>query len=77
MTMDDATTTDEVTTMTILRLRERAATCRRLARYATSCAIATELEKLAQDYDTDVSRLEILAPELARAFIQSPEPPRA
>ena len=67
---------DDMTTTTILRLRERAATCRRLARHATSDTVAAELKKLAQDYDTDVSRLEMLAPDLARAFAQYALPPR-
>ncbi|MDR3436289.1 hypothetical protein [Telmatospirillum sp.] len=48
-------------------LQERAAQCRQLARQARSCGIATELEKLARDYDKDAARQEASAPYHAEA----------
>lgn len=39
------------------RLRERAEKCRQFARESASHGIATELERLAVDYDQDAARL--------------------
>lgn len=39
------------------RLRERAEKCRQFARESSSHGIATELERLAVDYDHDAARL--------------------
>lgn len=46
--------------MSLSRLRERAEQCHRLASLALSDGIATELEKLACDYDSDAARIESL-----------------
>lgn len=44
---------------TAARLRDQAAHCRHLADQAVSMEIASELEKLADDYDRDAGRLEL------------------
>jgi hypothetical protein len=49
-------------TMSIARLRKSAERCRRLAELALIHDIASELERLAQDYDEDAARLESLGP---------------
>lgn len=41
-----------------VRLRERAAHCRRLASAALSVEIASELDKLAEDYDQEAAQLD-------------------
>lgn len=51
-------------------LLERAAQCRQLARHARSGGIATELEKLACDYDKDAALLEAFAPDRMSAAAQ-------
>ena len=53
--------------MSVAYLLERAAQCRHLALQARSGGIATELEKLAIDYDKDAARLEAFAPYRMRA----------
>lgn len=61
---------NDVTIATMLRLQENAERCRRMARQATCDGIARELEKLAQDYDKDASRLEVMAPDLRAALFR-------
>jgi hypothetical protein len=56
--------------MSVSYLMERAAQCRLLARQARSRGIATELERLAIDYDRDVAQLEVLGTRQASAFVQ-------
>jgi hypothetical protein len=51
-------------------LLERAAQCRQLARRAQSRGIATELERLACDYDKDAARLEAFSPGRLSAAAQ-------
>lgn len=51
-------------------LLERAAQCRQLARRARSGGIASELEKLACDYDKDAAQLEAFAPGRMTATAQ-------
>jgi hypothetical protein len=53
--------------MSVAYLLERAMQCRRLAAQALSDGIATELWKLACDYDKDAARLEMYAPDRAKA----------
>lgn len=54
-------TITDMTDMTALeRLRARAAQCRRLAAQAYSDGIAAELETLAQDYDQNAAKLEMI-----------------
>jgi len=63
-------TMNDTEKITISRLQERAEKCRRLARQATSEAIAVELEKLARDYDEDLARLEYRFPDRAGSLTQ-------
>jgi len=53
--------------MSAAYLQERAMQCRRLAAQALSDGIATELWKLARDYDNDAILLEISGPKRAKA----------
>ena len=61
---------NDVTIATMLRLQKNAERCRSLARQANCDGIAKELEKLAQDYDRDASRLEVMAPDLRAALFR-------
>jgi hypothetical protein len=55
--------------LSIARLRERAAECRQFARRALSDGIASELERLAHDYDRDAARLDALGPDSLKSLI--------
>jgi len=48
--------------MSAAYLQERAEQCRRLARQALSRGIASELERMACDYDKDAAMLEMFDP---------------
>lgn len=48
----------DVSQVTVVRLRQRAAHCRELARSAVSVGIAAELQSIADDYDRDALCLE-------------------
>ena len=56
--------------MTTAYLQEKAVKCRQLARQARSNGIATELEKLACDYDKDAERQEASDPFLAKSALR-------
>jgi hypothetical protein len=45
------------------RLRQRAARCRHEARQVQFYGIATELERLAYDYDNDAASIEAIGPD--------------
>lgn len=46
-----------------VRLRERAEKCRQFARESPSYGVASELERLAADYDRDAARLVAFDPD--------------
>jgi hypothetical protein len=53
--------------MSAAYLLERAKQCRRLAQQALSYGIASELERLARDYDKDAAQHEAFEPNYAKA----------
>ena len=56
------TALDDELTVTVSRLRERAARCRGMARAAVTEGIAREFEAIARDYETDADRLQTRMP---------------